>query len=202
MTISTHYLTTHYSLDMDIVLFGIQGSGKGTQAKKLAAEFGFTIFEAGAELRRIAASGTPLGDKVKSFIDIGHLVPHEIIMQVVKEAVCGLPKDLTVVFDGIPRDLDQQRDFDVIMKECGREFRCLHFVLSAEEGVARIAGRAKLEGRTDDANEETIRRRMALFKEKTMPVVEIYRQMGRVVDVNAAQEVDQVFGDVKKALAL
>ena len=187
---------------MDIVLFGIQGSGKGTQAKKLAAEFGFHIFEAGAELRTIAATDTPLGAEVKSFIDIGHLVPHQIIMKVVQEAICHLPKEESVIFDGIPRDLDQQRDFDVIMSECGRDFHCLHFVLSAEVGVERIAGRAKNEGRTDDANEDAIRRRMAIFKEKTMPVVEIYRAIGKVTDINAAQDVDEVSAEVKGALGL
>ena len=77
---------------MDLVFFGIQGSGKGTQAKKLAAEFGYDIFEAGGELRKIAASGSELGHLVKSTIDQGHLVPHEIIMQVVKEAIAVITK--------------------------------------------------------------------------------------------------------------
>jgi adenylate kinase family enzyme len=75
-------------------------------------------------------------------------------------------------------------------------------MLSAEEGVERIAGRAKQEGRADDANEEAIRRRMALFKEKTMPVVEIYRAMGKITDVDAAKEVDVVYSDVKTTLGL
>ncbi len=72
---------------MDLVLFGIQGSGKGTQAKKLAAEYGYNIFEAGAELRKIASSDSPLGRRVKGYIDQGHLVPHTIIMEVVAAAI-------------------------------------------------------------------------------------------------------------------
>ena len=74
---------------MDLVLFGIQGSGKGTQAKRLATEKGYEIFEAGGALRKISASGTSLGEKVKSFIDVGKLVPHEIIMDVLKEAIAS-----------------------------------------------------------------------------------------------------------------
>src|SRR6185295_10510811 len=99
---------------MDLVFFGIQGSGKGTQAKKLAAEFGYDIFEAGGELRKIAASGSELGKTVKNYIDEGHLVPHEIIMEVVKEAIGKRPKDQKILFDGIPRDDNQMRDFDAI----------------------------------------------------------------------------------------
>src|SRR3989338_6078654 len=83
----SHSLPTVLSIpsspSIDLVFFGIQGSGKGTQAKKLASEFGYDIFEAGGELRKIAASGSELGKTVKSFIDQGHLVPFEIIMQVV-----------------------------------------------------------------------------------------------------------------------
>src|SRR6185295_16910480 len=111
---------------MDLVLFGIQGSGKGTQAKKLAADFGYDIFEAGGELRKIAASGSELGKTVKSYIDQGHLVPHEIIMQVVDEAIRARPKTQKILFDGIPRDEAQMKDFDAIMKKAGRDVRCIH----------------------------------------------------------------------------
>ena len=106
---------------MDLVLFGIQGSGKGTQAKRLATEKGYEIFEAGGALRKISASGTSLGEKVKSFIDVGKLVPHEIIMDVLKEAIASQPKDQKILFDGVPRDLDQMRDFILIMEKLGRD---------------------------------------------------------------------------------
>lgn len=187
---------------MDIVLFGIQGSGKGTQARKLAEAEGYKIFEAGAELRKIAGSGSELGQTIKSIIDAGHLVPFEVIMQVVSDAVCSLPRDQVVIFDGIPRDSEQMREFNAMMERCGREFRCLHFVLPAEHGVTRIAGRAKEQGRADDANEESIRRRMALFQEKTMPVVEEYRASGKVWDIDASKPVEDVFMDVKGVLGL
>ena len=65
---------------MDLVLFGIQGSGKGTQAKRLAGEFGYSIFETGAELRKIAASGSEIGNTIKSYIDAGHLAPLDMVM--------------------------------------------------------------------------------------------------------------------------
>ncbi len=186
---------------MDLLLFGIQGSGKGTQAKKLAAAFGYDIFEAGGELRKIAASGSELGQTVKSYIDQGKLVPHAIIMQVVKEAIMKRPKDQKILFDGIPRDADQKKDFDAIMEEAGRDFRAIHLLLDPEEGVQRILGRAKIEGRADDANEATIRRRMDTFVSKTLPVIEAYKTQGKVVELDGARTVDEVYGQLKDVMS-
>lgn len=185
---------------MDLVLFGIQGSGKGTQAKRLCAEFGFDLFEAGGELRKIAASGSPLGETVKSFIDVGKLVPFAIIMQVVKEAIQSRAKDQKIIFDGIPRDIDQMNAFDGIMSDVGREFRCIEIGLSEEEGVQRILGRAKTEGRKDDADEAIIRRRMQTFFEKTKPVIERYATRGIMTRVDGRGTAEEVFAAMKNAL--
>lgn len=198
---------------MDVVIFGIQGSGKGTQAKKLCSDFGYEYFEAGGELRRIAnsaaprtgphgsgAGGSDLGSEVKSYIDVGKLVPHEIIMQVCEEAIRTKSPLATILFDGIPRDLDQQRDFDAVMGKLGREFRCLEIVFDPEEGVQRILGRAKIEGRKDDADEATIRKRMALFQEKTRPVIETYKRQGKVTEVDGRGTMEEVYGRIVKAL--
>jgi adenylate kinase len=185
---------------MDLVIFGIQGSGKGTQAKRLCTEFGYTYFEAGGELRKIAASGSELGNTVKSYIDVGKLVPHEIIMRVVEETIRGKKAEQTIVFDGIPRDADQMRDFDAIMRRLERAFRCIEIVLDPEEGVRRILGRAKTEGRKDDMDEATIRRRMALFAEKTRPVIEAYRAQGKVTDIDGRGTMEEVYERVKAAI--
>jgi adenylate kinase len=185
---------------MDIVLFGIQGSGKGTQAKKLAAEYGFFIFETGAELRKIAASGTPLGQVVSSHIDHGHLAPHEIVMQVVDEAVKKIPASQRILFDGIPRSIEQQKDFDEVMKNAGREFRCIELIVDEEAALQRILGRAKEEGRADDSNEEFIRRRMNTFKEKTRPVIDVYAANGMLTTVDGEGTVDEVYGRMKAAV--
>jgi len=184
---------------MDLVIFGIQGSGKGTQAKLLAKEFGFEIFEAGGELRKIAASGSELGNTVTSFIDVGKLVPHEIIMQVVEETVKDHPSEQRILFDGIPRDRDQQRDFDAIMTKLGRSFHCLHITLDPEEGVQRILKRAAIEERADDASEETIRKRMRTFTEKTMPVIEAYKEQGKVIEIDGHGSIDDIYGRMVKS---
>ncbi|MDD5026326.1 MAG: nucleoside monophosphate kinase [Candidatus Peribacteraceae bacterium] len=187
---------------MDLVFFGIQGCGKGTQAKKLAAEFGYDIFEAGGELRKIAAAGSSLGETVKSFIDVGKLVPFDIIMQVVKEAIGKRASKQKILFDGIPRDLDQMRSFDEIMDTAGRTFRCIEFMLDEETSIERILGRAKIEGRKDDADEATIRRRMKTFHEKTRPVVARYKELGKLTEIAASGGVEEVYGKLKEALEL
>ena len=178
---------------MDLVLFGIQGSGKGTQAKKLAEEFGYYIFEAGGELRKIKASGSELGKTVKKYIDEGHLVPFEIIMQVVREAIVAQPVDQKILFDGIPRDGDQMEAFNDIMEEVGREFQCVQIILEEEEALERIRGRAEEEGRADDADQEKVLRRIGLFKEVTMPVINFYKNDGKLTEVNGAGTMEEVY---------
>ena len=187
---------------MDLVLFGIQGSGKGTQAKKLAEEFGYDIFEAGGELRSIAASGTELGETVKSYIDVGKLVPHKIIMKVVQEAIASRPKDKKILFDGIPRDEDQMKDFNSIMEEEEREFRCVNILLDEEDAVQRILKRAEAQGRADDADESIVRKRMATFHEKTEPVIQQYKATGKMLEVDGEGSVDDIYERLKEALEL
>jgi len=187
---------------MDLILFGIQGSGKGTQAKLLAAEHGYDIFEAGGELRKIKATGSDLGKEVASYMDQGNLVPFEIIMRVCKEAIRMRQKSTKILFDGIPRDSNQKQAFDEIMAEAGREFRCIHLLLDEEETVRRILGRAAKEGRRDDADEESIRTRIGTFKEKTVPVIDEYKEEGRVAEVDGDGDVETVYERIKKVLSV
>ena len=183
---------------MDLVFFGIQGSGKGTQAKRLAEEFDFYIFEAGGELRTMKESGTELGETVRQYIDNGELVPFEIIMQVVREAIALQPQDQKILFDGIPRDEDQMKAFNEILFEAGREFHCIEIVLSEEEAMERIAGRAAKEGRVDDADEEKVRRRIELFKEKTKPVIAQYQEAGKLDAIDGTGTLDAVYERLKE----
>lgn len=185
---------------MDLVIFGIQGSGKGTQAKRIAEEFGYDIFEAGGELRAIAASGSELGETVKSYIDAGNLVPHEIIMQVVDAAIAKRSKDTKILFDGIPRDMNQKKDFDEILEKAGRKFVGIEILLEKEEALARIAQRAKEEGRVDDANADIIAKRMQTFEEKTQPVLQQYAAEGFLQQVDGTGSMDDVYERIVQVL--
>lgn len=186
---------------MDLVLFGIQGSGKGTQARKIAAEFGYDIFETGAELRRIIASGSDIGKTAASYMDKGNLVPLSIVMHVAKEAILAKPKIRKILFDGIPRDREQMQAFDAMMVEVGRPFRCLHLLLSEEEALQRILSRAKVEGRVDDSDAAYIRRRMEIFRAKTLPVIDEYRRQGKLEDINGSGTVEEVYERLREAIS-
>lgn len=186
---------------MDLVLFGIQGSGKGTQARKIATEFGYDIFETGAELRRIIASGSDMGKTAASYMDKGNLVPLSLVMHVTKEAILAKPKTRKILFDGIPRDKEQMQAFDAMMAEVGRPFRCLHILLSEEDALRRILGRAKVEGRVDDSDEAYIRRRMEIFCAKTLPVIEEYRRRGELEDINGSGTVEEVYERLRDAIS-
>ncbi len=177
---------------MDLVLFGIQGGGKGTQARRLAARYGFHHFEAGAELRAMAASGSELGKTVASYIDQGSLVPHEIIMEVMRHAVDTVTDAMPILFDGIPRDADQKRDFDVIMSQFGRTFRCIELTIDEGHAIARILQRGKEQGRKDDQDEASIRKRMGWTHDKTEPIIEEYRSQGIVETVDGDATIDEV----------
>jgi adenylate kinase len=94
------------------------------------------------------------------------------------------------------------RDFDALMAKHKRPFRCIHITIDPEEGVQRILGRAKIEGRKDDASEETIRRRMQTFLEKTMPVIERYRARGRLWEIDGEGSVEEIYGRMLKKAGL
>lgn len=185
---------------MDLLLFGIQGGGKGTQAKKLVDRFGFHHFEPGRVFREMAVSGTELGKTVASYIDQGSLVPHEIVIRVLTEAISGVEGGKPILFDGIPRDADQKRDFEGIMSQLGREFRCIEIVVDEELAIARILQRGKEQGRKDDQDEAFIRKRMGWTKEKTQPIIEEYRALGKVATIDGDAPVDEVFGRIVDAM--
>lgn len=185
---------------MDLVVFGIQGSGKGTQAKKLAEEFGYALFETGAALRKMASEDTELGRSVKRTIDAGHHVSSDTVMDVLRAALASCPKGTPMIFDGIPRNLEQMTLFDAVLEEHQRTFRCLVLTVDEERALQRILKRAETENRADDASEEAIRRRMALFHEKTEPVISAYRARGWVADVDGEGTVEEVYARVKAAM--
>lgn len=181
---------------MDLIFAGIQGSGKGTQAKRLAAEYNYYIFEAGAELRAIAATDTELGKEVASYVYNGQLVPAEIIINVAKVAVLHQPADQKILFDGIPRDMDQFEMFTTIMQELGRDYQVIHFLLEEEQAVARIASRAKEQDRVDDADEKKVRNRLSWFFEKNIPVINAFKAQGRVTEVDANRDIETIYTEL------
>jgi adenylate kinase len=185
---------------MNLILFGIQGSGKGTQAKLLAEKYGYQIFETGAELRKLAKEDSELGRKVKETIESGHLVSSELVLEIVKNFV-SQAENGKIIFDGIPRNQDQNIAFRGILAEYNLDYTAVHFKLDKQESLIRLFKRAEIEGRADD-NEESIKRRIDIFFADTLPIVETYKQEGKLIELDATPSIEEVFQNLEQTLEL
>jgi adenylate kinase len=197
---------------MDLVLFGIQGSGKGTLGKAIADKYGFEIFETGSELRKLSQEDTELGRKVKSIIDAGHLVPNEVVMDIIENFMGRLSDGKKVIFDGIPRKSVQAETFDALMKKLGRDFMGILIDVPENTAVRRLSLRrlcskcknvfpasykenkcdkcgGDLITRTDD-NPESIRTRLKAYFDETTPVIDHYKKEKRLLVMNGDQSIE------------
>lgn len=207
---------------MDIILFGMQGSGKGTQGQMLAQKFDFKIFETGAALRRLANTDSELGHKIKRIIESGQLVPDEIVMEIIENFLALIPYSQKVIFDGIPRKISQAHLFNKLMQKVKRDPIGLHIKISRAEAILRLTARQicpkcktvygrtyeknicekcgeKLIRRADD-NEESIKTRIELFEKETLPVIAEFEGNGKMITVDGKYDVEIVFGDIKSKL--
>lgn len=207
---------------MDLVLFGMQGSGKGTQAAQLVESCDLVMFETGAELRRLAKEESELGAKVKSIIEAGHLVPSEVVMEIIEDFISNLPEGKHVLFDGIPRSEEQRDLFNTLMKKEGREFMGLLIDITEKEALERLTTRricvkcktafpayydkdacekcgGELITRKDDTP-DAIRVRLDTFLEKTIPVIDGYKHANMMITVDGKQSIEAVNQDVMEVL--
>lgn len=215
---------------MDLILFGRQGSGKGTQGKVLAERYGLTPFVTGDELRRLANEPSELGKKVKSIIEAGHLVPNDVVMEIIENFMNNLPGGSRVLFDGIPRKMEQAESFDALMKKLGRDFTGVVIELDEESAVKRLTTRrvcetckavypadfkgetcetitqtgrpcgGKLTVRSDDANMESIQNRLTAYRKETVPVIEHYRALNKIISINGQPAIEEVTKTLLKQL--
>jgi len=185
----------------DLILVGIQGSGKGTQGKLLAEKYGYKIFETGGALRAIAKGDSDLGRKVKEITERGDLVPNEIVMEIVEHFFSEISSDTPVIFDGIPRSNEQRISLEKLLETHNREFQALEVRLSDEEALARLLKRAEIEGRADD-NLESIKKRIQNFYTHTQPLLDSWKQSNRLISVNGEQSIEFVTAEMLTALAL
>jgi len=203
---------------MDFVLFGIQGSGKGTQSKFLAEKYGLKIFETGAELRALAQENSELGRKVKEITTAGNLVPTKIVMEIIENFIKRATEEDSVIFDGIPRSMEQADQFEALMKKYNRDFIGIYFNLPREEAIKRLTTRricekcktvypatykedvcsvcgGKLTVRADD-NLASIENRINAFYKETEPVIKKYASVGRIIEIDAAPPIEKVKEDM------
>ena len=171
---------------------GPQGSGKGTQAARLATRLGVPAISTGDIFRANVKGGTELGTQAKAIMDAGDLVPDEITNAMVRDRLGEPDAAEGFILDGYPRNAAQVDALDAVLAERGAELDAV-LVLDADrdELLARLAKRAAIEGRADDTA-EAIERRLAIYERETAPLTAGYDARGLLVTVDGIGPVDEV----------
>ena len=209
---------------MNLLIMGLPGAGKGTQAAKIVEEFGVAHISTGDMFRAAMANQTEMGTLAKSFIDKGELVPDEVTNGIVKERLAQDDiKEKGFLLDGFPRTIEQAHSLDQILVDLGLE---LDGVINIEVDpsclLERLSGRIihRETGETyhkvfnppadykeedyyqrEDDKPETVKRRLDVNIAQGEQIIAHYRELGLVSDIQGNQDIDDVFADVKKAIA-
>ena len=184
---------------MKLLMIAPPGAGKGTQAVVIAKHFGIPHVATGDLLRDHVARDTELGRSVKQFLDRGELVPDDVVLEMVREAL-EAAQGGGVLLDGVPRTMDQARAlYEIALKLDMSADVALHLQVTDDELVRRLLARAEGQSRSDDT-EEVIRRRLELYYEVTHPILEWYGERGILVTVDAMRPADQVGRQILTAL--
>ena len=183
-----------------ILFLGPPGAGKGTQAERLARTLGIPHISTGEMLRRAVAQGTSLGLQADAIMTAGDLVPDDLVVAMVAERLVEDDARCGYLLDGFPRNTSQAAALDAEIGEGAMEL-ALSLEVEEPELVARMLGRAAELGRADD-NEETLKRRLAIYREETEPLLSYYPVHGvAVIAVDGFGSIDEVFIRVVSTLA-
>ena len=210
-------------LDRAVIFLGPPGSGKGTQAKELAKAYGIPHLSTGDMLREHVSKGTALGLKARPIMERGELVPDSLVLKMVAERIERPDCSHGFVFDGFPRTVTQAKYLGELLKQHGlKQPHVLHMVIGSSVLMRRLAGRRtckvggeiyniyerppKVEGICDndggelfqrpDDREEVIRERLHAYEKQTSPLVQYYRRLGFLQDIDA----DKSFEEVKQRM--
>lgn len=186
---------------LNLVLFGAPGSGKGTQSAKLIDEYGLYHISTGEVLRDHISRGTELGKVAEGYISKGNLIPDELMIQILDDVLEKEASDKKgVVFDGFPRTIPQAEALKGLLRKRNTD---LHAVIGLEvpeeELMERMIRRGQETGRADD-NPETIKSRLNVYHNQTLPLKEYYTKEGKYLPINGLGVVDDIFNDIAAGL--
>jgi adenylate kinase len=181
-------------------LLGPQGAGKGTQAKRISAEYGIPHVATGDMLRAAIAEQSELGRKVEPIVNAGELVSDELMIELIRERLAHDDTEQGFILDGFPRTIAQAEALDAMFAEIGRSFSIV-FALQIPDEVAfeRLRRRAEVEGRADDTD-DAIRRRLDGYHRETEPLIEYYRARNKLVPIHGDRSENEVFAEIQQAL--
>lgn len=166
------------------ILFGPPGAGKGTHAGAIARKYNYKHISTGELLRAEIAAGTELGRHAQKLIAAGSLVPDEVVEGMIENAFNTIKGFDGFLLDGFPRTLRQAEDLDAMLSKRNQKVDAVISIMIPDEVVhERIRHRAAIEGRADDASEETINNRIRTYHAQTEPLIEYYRQSGNYHEV-------------------
>ena len=212
---------------MRLILLGPPGAGKGTQAANIVNKYQLPHISTGDIFRANIKQGTDLGNRAKAFMDKGELVPDSLVVELVEDRLQQDDTKIGFMLDGFPRTLPQAEALDSVLENMGSTLNyVINIVVDPSVLVERAVGRricrdcgatyhvnfnpSKKEGVCDqcsgelyqrsDDNEETVTNRIAVYTNETAPLVDYYKNSGKLVTINGLQDIDKVFADIEKAL--
>lgn len=213
---------------LNLMLMGLPGAGKGTQAEKIVDEYKIPHISTGDIFRAAMKNGTPMGLEAKKFIDKGELVPDEVTNGIVKERLAKDDVNDGYMLDGFPRNMAQAEALDEFGKELGKSLNCvINIHVDPESLMERLTGRyicrdcgatyhkvfnpTKAEGTCDrcggheffqreDDKPETVKNRLDVNIKMNTPLLDFYKKQGLLHEVNGNQDIDKVFADIKEIL--
>jgi adenylate kinase len=187
-------------VSLNVLLLGLQGSGKGTQGKRIADEYGLAYVGTGDMLRSAVAEGTELGQRVKPILESGQLVPDDLMIDLIADRIAQEDAQEGFVLDGFPRTHAQAEALDEMLADAGRAPTVVfELQVPHEVAVERLLQRAAIEGRSDDTP-EAIDQRIALYNRETAPLLEYYRARGNLVGIHGDRPVNEVFREIQDAI--
>ena len=186
---------------INLILFGPPGSGKGTQAVTLAEKYGIIHISTGDLFRYEMGNNTPLGQKAKSYMQKGELVPDEVTIGMLRNKVEAHPEANGFIFDGFPRTVAQAEALDAMLAGKDQEVAALIALeVNDDEIVARILNRGKSSGRADDNDESIIRNRIDVYNRETAPVFDYYAQTDKTKRINGIGSIEDIFDRICKEI--
>ncbi len=214
---------------MNLILMGLPGAGKGTQAERIEQAYPIAHISTGDMFRAAMAAGTELGQKAKAFMDAGSLVPDEVTVGIVKERLAKPDTDAGYMLDGFPRTIAQAEALETLTADINKPVDAvINIDVAPEKLIERLSGRyickncgatyhkiynpTKVEGtcdncgghvffQRDDDKPATVKNRLKVNIEMNTPLLDFYKQRNLLYTVNGDQDIDLVFAEIKKILA-
>ena len=212
---------------MLLILLGPPGAGKGTQAGQLVEDYGLAYISTGAILRSAVKEGTALGQKARQYMDLGQLVPDELVVEIVKDRLQQPDCEKGALLDGFPRTVEQAIFLEKVLPDTGKKVDCVLLIEVEEEAlVERLTGRRvcsecganfhvthkppKVRNvcdecggdlyQRDDDSLKTVKERLEVYKNQTAPLIDFYNSKKILARIDGNQEIDGVRDQIKNTV--